>query len=57
MTKFVKVRNWAMAQNRYVWAAGLGGFGVLDIVVPGSAVNHGMGLLIVLVAIYMWLVQ
>jgi len=51
------IKKWAKEQNVYLWAMGLGLFGLVDVLIPGPRVNHLLGGLIVLVAAYMWVVQ
>ena len=54
---FAKLREKLRGQNLYVWSAALGGIGLLDIVIPGPRVDHLLGLAIVIVAVYVWVVQ
>ena len=51
------MKAWALRQNLYLWAAGLGFGGFLDAVIPGSAANHLIGWGIVFTAVYIWIVQ
>ena len=52
-------KAWAKAkeQNLYVLAAGLGVFGLVDAITPGPSADHAMGLAIVVIAVYMWVMQ
>ena len=52
-----RLREKLHGQNLYVWAAALGGIGVLDIVLPGPRIDHVLGLAIAIVAVYVWVVQ
>ena len=52
-----KLREKLHGQNLYVWSAALGGIGLLDIVLPGPRIDHLLGLAIVIVAVYVWVVQ
>lgn len=54
---FGKAWQWAKAQNRYLLSAGLGLFGLVDTITPGSVADHWLGRAIILVAIYMWVFQ
>lgn len=52
-----KLRDNLKGQNLYLWAAALGGIGLLDIVLPGPRIDHLLGIAIVIVATYVWTVQ
>ena len=54
---FAKLREKLHGQNLYVWAAALGGIGLLDIVLPGPRADHLIGIGLVIVASYVWVVQ
>jgi hypothetical protein len=43
--------------NIYLWALGLGLFGVWDMTAPGPTLDHRIGWGIVLVCVYIWVVQ
>ena len=43
--------------NIYLWALGLGLFGVWDMTAPGPPLDHLIGWGIVLVCVYIWVVQ
>ena len=50
-------RQWIKRQNLYVWSAGLGLLGLIDLITPGSEPNHLIGFAIVIVAAYVWVAQ
>lgn len=52
-----RLREKLHGQNLYVWSAALGGVGLLDIVIPGPRIDHLLGIAIVIVATYVWVVQ
>ena len=54
---FAKAREWTRAGYAHVLAAGLGVFGVMDAITPGPQADHLIGLALIIVAIFMWVVQ
>ena len=54
---FAKSWTKVKEQNLYLLAAGLGVFGLIDAILPGPRADHLIGIAVVVVAGYMWMVQ
>ena len=54
---FAKAREWTRAGYAHVLAAGLGVFGLVDAIEPGSRADHLIGIALIIVAAFMWVVQ
>ncbi len=49
------LKTWIRRQNLYLWATGLGLFGIADAMVPGPPADRLIGLAIAFIAAWVWL--